>query len=361
MLHVQIQKKFAGFQLDVGFTVSSGVTALFGPSGSGKSVTLKSISGLLAPDQGEISLHDTVLFSSREGINVPPQKRRIGYLFQNYALFPHLNVAENIVYGIRHLPKEEQQEKRTKLIQMMQLHGQEKKKPGEISGGQQQRVALARTLATDPQLILLDEPFSALDSAVKSSLRAELLDILEAKNIPAIIVTHDLNEAYSMSDHITIIEMGRIMQSDNKWNIINAPANIAVAELTRAKNIFSGTIAKQEEMEKTGVNTSWGTFFLTPSSPFTPGKTIHFFIRPHHIQVFDPEEKHLPEENILEGTVTNIISHIDSHTLYLKKTSGPADDVVFVKVNDDLFDKLNLAKNSRVCCYFPPDCIGVIG
>ncbi|MGI6686056.1 MAG: sulfate/molybdate ABC transporter ATP-binding protein [Bacillota bacterium] len=365
MLKVDITKSLPGFKLDVKFTVSPGITALFGPSGSGKSLTLKYISGILTPDQGEISLHDRILFHRQKGINLPPQKRKVGFLFQNYALFPHLTVKENIIYGINHLSKEKQMEKLIGLLQTMRLEGLEDKKPGEISGGQQQRVALARTLATDPEMILLDEPFSALDSAVKSRLRAELLDLLNKSQIPALLVTHDLNEAYSLSQNLTIIESGKILQSDDKNSVLHTPVNTTVARLIRTKNIFSGVVENVFDNQIT-VKTSAG--LLQVQAPkeliekFSVDQNIELFIRPHHIQLFNQGEKKLPLVNIFPGIITNMINHIDGHTVFLKKATGLSlgKEIIYVKIDDTSFHKIQPVLNQSIFCHFPPEYIGII-
>jgi len=361
MLKFNIYKAFSGFQLDLNFTIPPGITALFGPSGSGKSLTLKCISGLLTPDQGEISLNNIILFSSSKKINLPPQKRKIGYVFQNYALFPHLSVQDNIIFGIKKLSPVLQQKKLAKLLETMRLKGLEQKRPGEISGGQQQRVAMARTLATDPAMILLDEPFSALDSAVKSRLRAELLDILKESKIPALLVTHDLNEAYSLSNNLTIIESGRILQSDNKNTVINAPANVTVARLIRTKNIFPGVV----ESAVNGtikVKTSAGVLHVLTSKKVTVDQNIDLFIRPHHIQIYLNGDTPVPSNNLFPCMISGIINHIDGHTIFLKKITGRPllKDIIYVKINDTSFSKLQPALNQSCLCYFPPEFIGVI-
>lgn len=361
MLKAEIFKTFSGFQLDLKFTAAPGITALFGPSGAGKSLTLKCISGLLHPDRGEISLNGKMLFNSTQKINLPPQKRKIGYVFQNYALFPHLSVKENIIYGIKHLPRQIRQEKLDRLLETMRLQGFERKKPGEISGGQQQRVALARTLAADPEMILLDEPFSALDSGVKSRLRAELLDILMESGIPALLVTHDLNEAYSLSNNLTIIEGGRILQSDDKKNVIATPVNTTVARLVRTKNIFSGVV-ENISGENITVATSAGPLYLYSQKNLTIGQEVHLFIRPHHIQIYGPGETAVPSINVFPCMVEKTINHIDGHTVFLKKTTGSplGKEMVYAKITEASFHKSQPVIDQPCLCYFPPEFIGVV-
>ena len=192
MLEVQIRKTLKAFSLDVAFSLGDERVAIFGPSGSGKSLTLQCIAGLLKPDAGRIVINGRPVFDSSQGIDLRPQDRRIGYLFQSYALFPHLTVEDNISYGLHRLSKSERAYRAKKMVAAMRLEGLESRRPSEISGGQQQRVALARSLVTEPQLLLLDEPFSALDSPIRSRLHGELLQLLQGLSITTLMVTHNL-------------------------------------------------------------------------------------------------------------------------------------------------------------------------
>ena len=199
-LHVDIRKRLGSFMLDVKFSAENGITSLLGASGCGKSMTLKCIAGIEKPDEGRIELDGTVLFDSAQKINLPPQKRRVGYLFQNYALFPNMSVRQNILCGLNREKDRGAKERRLRdMLRMMQLEGLEDRKPAQLSGGQQQRAALARILVNDPQILLLDEPFSALDGHLRDSLKVEMRDLLERFGREVLMVTHDRNEAYNMS------------------------------------------------------------------------------------------------------------------------------------------------------------------
>ena len=177
-LHIDIRKRLGSFTLDVKFSAENGITSLLGASGCGKSMTLKCIAGIEKPDEGRIELDGTVLFDSAQKINLPPQKRRVGYLFQNYALFPNMSVRQNILCGLNREKDRGAKERRLRdMLRMMQLEGLEDRKPAQLSGGQQQRAALARILVNDPQILLLDEPFSALDGHLRDSLKVEMRDL----------------------------------------------------------------------------------------------------------------------------------------------------------------------------------------
>lgn len=242
MLDIKIKKLLPEFHLAVSFSLEHEILAIVGPSGCGKTMTLKCITGLFQPDEGKIMLDEKVLFDSQAGINLAPRQREVGFVFQNYALFPHMNVFDNIAFGIRRLGKDEIKNRVSRLLLKMRLEKFEQRYPGQLSGGQQQRVALARALAPEPRVLLLDEPFSALDSIVKEKLEEELLELQNFYDGHVILVTHNLAEAYKLSARIAVYEAGKILQWGEKRTIIDQPANRSVAHLTGVKNIFDGVI-----------------------------------------------------------------------------------------------------------------------
>ena len=243
MLEVRIKKTVGSFRLNVSLNADKAASGIIGPSGGGKSMTLKCIAGLFTPDSGTIKLNDTILFSSDLRINLPPRKRNLGYVFQNYALFPHLTLSQNIAYGIKHLDRNTQKRKVTEMISRMRLTGFEKQYPSQLSGGQQQRAALGRTLITEPSLLLLDEPLSALDNHNKHLLEKELVSIIK-NNYDGIVllVTHNIEEAYRICDNITVIDEGKNIQSGSKEDIVRAPINSVAARITGCKNLLPSTI-----------------------------------------------------------------------------------------------------------------------
>ncbi|WP_434512072.1 sulfate/molybdate ABC transporter ATP-binding protein [Desulfitobacterium sp. AusDCA] len=246
MLEVSLEKSLGKFMLKSSFQAKKGVLGILGPSGCGKSTMLKCIAGLYTPDIGSIKLNGKVLFSSTSKINVPPRKRNIGYVFQNYALFPRLTVRENIAYGIHHLGGICNQ-KVSDMIERMQLVGLEEHYPSQLSGGQQQRTALARTLITEPDLLLLDEPLSALDSHIKYKLEKELITIIKNNyNGVVLLVTHNIEEAYRICNDIMIMENGQNHQFGTKEEVINTPANLAAAKITGCKNLLDVSILEEQ-------------------------------------------------------------------------------------------------------------------
>ena len=239
MLEVSFDKTMGDFTLQSSFFSDKEVLGILGSSGCGKSLTLKCIAGLYNPDKGQIKLNGKELFNSDAKVNIPPRKRNIGYMFQNYALFPHLTVCKNIAYGVKHLDKIKRHDKVVEMIGKMQLCGLENHYPSQLSGGQQQRVALARTLITEPELLLLDEPFSALDSHIKHMLVNELLEIIRSNyHGIVLLVTHDIEEAYQLCDRILIYDKGKTLQIGRKEEIIHSPASLTAARITGCKNFL---------------------------------------------------------------------------------------------------------------------------
>lgn len=239
MLKVAITKTMNQFQLNTEFEVAGGITGIIGPSGCGKSVTLQCLAGLQTPDNGEILVNGRPFYQSKNHINIKTQERNIGYVFQNYALFPHLTVRKNIEYGLNKISEVEKQQKVKNIIEKVQLTGYENRYPHQLSGGQQQRVALARTLVTEPSLLLLDEPFSALDHHVKHVLEQELLNIIkENYSGVVLLVTHNMEEAYRLCDRLILYNNGHIVQVGDKEDVFKSPKNISAAKIIGCKNII---------------------------------------------------------------------------------------------------------------------------
>lgn len=218
------------------------VLALVGPSGSGKTTLLRSIAGLHQGARGSIRCDGVTWLDSSHALLVPAQERRVGMVFQNFALFPHLSALNNIAEAMLDLPRAERQSRAMRWLERMHLHGLEQRLPRQLSGGQQQRVAVARALAREPKILLLDEPFSAVDRATREALYYELAELREELRMPVILVTHDLDEATLLADRMCILDRGRILQTATPDQLLRAPASAAVARLLGMRNLFSGTV-----------------------------------------------------------------------------------------------------------------------
>jgi len=237
-LKVNIEKKLLEFELKVNFEADNGILGFLGSSGSGKSMTLSCIAGIVTPDKGKIVLNGRVLFDSENKINIPIRERKVGFLFQNYALFSNMTVEQNIGFGLsKNISKIERIHKIEKSILALQLSGMEKRFPYQLSGGQKQRVALARALAVEPEILLLDEPFSALDEHLKNTMIIQLKEDLSGFKGTSIFVTHNMEEAYKLCNNIIIIAEGSIDAIGLKDDIFNSPPTLVAAKITGCKNV----------------------------------------------------------------------------------------------------------------------------
>ena len=235
-LDVDIRKRYPGFCLNVKFE-AEGRHALMGASGSGKSLTLMAIAGVMKPDEGRIALDGTVLYDSARNICLPPQARGVGLMFQHYALFPTMTAAENIACGLRAKKPRDAVERVRALVKKLHLEGLEGQTPAQLSGGQQQRVALARILASQPKLILLDEPFSALDSHLRWQMEREVAEALEGFDGISLMVTHDFSEAFRLCGNVSVLDGGLVRASGEKWTLYHHPGTLAAARMTGCRNI----------------------------------------------------------------------------------------------------------------------------
>ena len=278
-LEVTIEKQLSGFRLAVEFTADGMPLGLLGPSGSGKSMTLRAIAGLETPDRGRIVLHGRVLFDSARRIDVPARARRIGLLFQHYALFPHLTVAENIAFGLRRLPERERARRVEQQLAAAHLDGLASRYPRSLSGGEQQRVALARALAVEPAGLLLDEPFSALDTHLRSALERQLRETLGSYRGSTLFVSHNLEEAYRVCGEIVVLARGGVAARGPKEEIFRRPPTLEVARLTGCKNFSRARRATGGLVEAH----DWGVTLRVTQALAAPPE--HIAIRAHHIRV----------------------------------------------------------------------------
>jgi molybdate transport system ATP-binding protein len=218
------------------------VMILFGPSGSGKTTILRCLAGLEQPEAGTISFNDQVWFDATATVNVPPQARGLGYMTQDYALFPNYTVEGNIAYGLGGLSVQEKKARVSEALSLLQIEQLAQQRPGQLSGGQQQRVALARAIARRPRLLLLDEPLSALDAPTRIKLCRDLRLLLTQLVIPSVVVTHDWTEALALGDHIAVIDDGRVLQTGKPQDVFSRPINAEVARVVGVETVIEGTV-----------------------------------------------------------------------------------------------------------------------
>jgi molybdate transport system ATP-binding protein len=246
LLDARFRKRFAAqsqeFVLEVEFQAAPGFTILFGPSGAGKTTLLDCVAGLTKPDSGRIAISDRVLFDAAQGTSLPVAKRRIGYVFQSLALFPHLTVEQNVQYGLALLPPAERAAQASAILQAFRIPHLARRYPQEISGGESQRTALARTLVTNPAVLLLDEPLAALDAATKAKIIDDLRAWNQAHLIPILYVTHSREEVFALGERILVLDAGHIVAQGTPHEVIAAPQQETVAQLVGFENIFDATV-----------------------------------------------------------------------------------------------------------------------
>ncbi|HOK62445.1 MAG TPA: ATP-binding cassette domain-containing protein [Soehngenia sp.] len=335
-LEVDIRKKVKGFTLDIKFKNEGLHLGIFGASGSGKSMTLKCIAGIIEPDEGRILLNDKVLFDSEMKINIKPQKRNIGYLFQNYALFPHLNVEENIEISLNR-KKEDMKLKLDEIIELFKLEGLEKKYPRQLSGGQQQRVALARAIIKNPDILILDEPFSALDFHLKEKLEVELFELLKTYNKEVILVTHNREEVYKFCDYMTVIDEGKVVLEGNTKEVFNNPKYYNVSKLLGYDNISELQYLANDTIKaaKWGISAKMGAKLENEFS-FIALKDNAMVINNSPLSNGDI---------VVEIIIADIIESINHFDLLVKNVSYSQGEVISLKVDKKSFEKINLKEN----------------
>lgn len=319
-LSVHIRKRLGAFLLDVDFTTEGGKLALLGASGCGKSVTLRCIAGVMTPDEGCIELNGRVLFDSDKKINLPPQKRRVGYLFQQYALFPNMTVAQNIRTAVR--DRRVRERTVSALLQTFQLEDVAQRRPGQLSGGQQQRLALARILATQPELLLLDEPFSALDSFLKYQLEQELCDRLDTFGGNILWVSHDRDEVFRNCTQICVIDGGKSQPVVTPETLFYDPHTVAAAKLSGCKNVLRALPCENGVfLPEWGVTLGCGRM--------VPPETTAVGLRAHHFRFASKVE-----ENAFPCRLVRVMDNVFS-AIVLFRPEGAAADAPVLRLETD--------------------------
>ncbi len=295
-MQARIATTLESFTLDVDLNLERELVVIFGPSGAGKSMLLRTVAGLLSPESGRIVIGDHVIFDSEQGVDIPPQARQIGYMPQQYALFPHMSVAENIAYGLFKWDQSDREERMQELIDLMRLSPIVHRRPGEISGGEQQRTALARALAPNPNILLMDEPFAALDEVLREHLRQELLQIQRRYGIPILLVTHNLIEAYTLADRVIIFQAGRIAQEGTRDEIFRQPKTPQIAALMAMKNVIE---VKVIQKEGTDFKIDWWGQPVNIRCVYDveDSSSLYVGIRPEDIMIVRSRSKPLQQEN----------------------------------------------------------------
>jgi molybdate transport system ATP-binding protein len=339
-IQVDIQKSFKNLTLSFQFSADNNRVVLFGPSGSGKSVLLKMIAGFFDPDDGEIRISDRIFFDRNKQLNIPTYHRNIGFLPQEYTLFPNMTVEENITYGLRtqKLPIDQSAFKR--LIERFDLGNKLSSHPKDLSGGQLQRAALARILLIRPDLLLLDEPFSALDSSIRESLRDLVIEIADEMEINVLFVTHDMEEAFVFCKEAIIILDGEVLEFGARDQIFDRPKYVETARLVGFENIW---LLNKLEQGKAFTNQGMAFSFKGPAEP----TARNLCIRPENVMILREDQ---PYKNALkENMITGLISNIHDRGRYIKVlVEGDNGFNISVNIPTHAFSRLALDKGKRI-------------
>ena len=319
------------FSLEAQWDIPPGqVTALFGPSGAGKSTTLRIIAGLVRPDSGHIEIGGRVVFDGDTGTMVPVHRRRTGYLTQQFHLFPHLKAGANIAYGLSGAKSTAGQDRVRQMIQTLRLQGLEDRYPWQLSGGQQQRVALGRAMAPEPDVLLLDEPFNSLDAELRRVLRSEVRAMVVQSGIPALLVTHDREEALAMADWVQVVEKGRLVTEGQPLDLLGQPGRGRVARLVGVENLFDLTVESQNPRDGTMICVGEGIRLEVPldqegsgpepegiqANPIPP-RRVTVGIRASDIILSNTDLRGSSARNRLRGTVSAVEARPPGYTVTL--------------------------------------------
>lgn len=341
-IDVEIKKKIGSFRLDVKFCSEEEIFALLGASGCGKSMTLKCIAGIETPDEGHIILNDRVLFDSSKKINLIPQKRKVGYMFQDYALFPNMTVEKNIMAGMGKKPEKRVVEK---YIERFQLNGLENHLPRQLSGGQKQRVALARMMAAEPEILLLDEPLSALDSFLKWQVEEELIQILSEVKKTVLFVSHSRDEVYHLCDSVCVLEKGHVETIQKKNDFFANPQTAAAARISGCRNIVPAERISDHEL----IAPDWNMRFVLEKE--VPSDIAFVGVRAHYIEVL---REPIQEPNVGTMQVDHLLEQQFESELVLKCNSQ---NDTWMRLLMDKEKATALAKQQQLTIRIPEDAL----
>lgn len=345
--------KEPSFTVDVNFEAGNELIVLFGQSGSGKTTTLRCIAGLEKPNGGKIKINEKVYFDCHKRIDLPPQQRNLGYVFQNFALFPHMDVKKNITYGLKGWTDQEKEKRMREMLQLLHIEGLEDHYPAQLSGGQKQRVALARALAPKPDILLLDEPFSALDMIVRMKLREKIKLIQKELNIPVLFITHNPVEAFTLADRVVVYHEGKVQQAGTPEEVFYHPKNRHVAELVGVSNIFDDAIIiNQAETDKTLLK-SGNLDIIARHASIKTNEKVEWGIRPENLNLVNPDKRDIGIcENWFSGKVTSIVNKGASKLIAIELDIERR--MLLSEVSNRVFEELNLGQGSDCIVIFAP-------
>ena len=344
-LNLKVLKTYPGFKLEVEAAFPSGVTAIFGPSGSGKTTILNCISGLTSPDEGEISLGNRPLFSSSKGLNLRPEQRRVGYMFQESALFPHYRVRENLLYGFKLTPPELRNVEPQQLVELLDLGPLMDRRPVNLSTGERQRVALARALATSPELLLMDEPLGSLDMGLRGRILRYLKELHHRLAIPMVYVSHSISEVLAIADQALVVSRGRQLAFEAPRKVLLEPFVHSLVETGRLENLMDVKVVEHGSTNSLRAAKMGDTMLWVPGVPphIEDGGTISIAIRAGDIILAVERPSRISARNILKGRIQGIHS-VDGEVLVDADVGVP----LLVEITSEALDELELREGQDI-------------
>jgi molybdate transport system ATP-binding protein len=364
-IEIRLRKRLREFDLDVDIRATHDRVVLFGPSGSGKTVILQMVAGIMKPDSGYVRVEDHLLLDTARRQRIPTRGRGVGYVPQGYAVFPHLSVEDNVAFGLKGIPAAERSARVSEMLRMVALETSRGAHATMLSGGQQQRVAIARALAPEPRVLLLDEPFSALDTMLRPRLRDEIIEIQEKSSIPLVAVSHDLQDAFSIGEWLVVLDRGQVLQQGTRDQVFNRPATTKVAHLVGIRNVLVGRVL---HCDGGGVDVAWNGHVLRSELGELPseqsvqvGDDVHVCIRPMHIMIRLPERSYEGRPNVLSGVIVGEVPDTHNFRLFVKVTpaSTKSHDIE-IDVPGYVYHRLELDRRKEIEMSVRPSLVHVI-
>ncbi len=351
VLRMEVKKQLRDYELSLAISTTARRVVLFGPSGSGKSVTLRLIAGGLQPDSGFIEVDGRMLVERPDGVRLPMRLRRVGYVPQGYALFPHLSVEQNVAFGLKELAPAEREERVREALQRVSLEDVRRESVRRLSGGQQQRVAIARAIAPRPALMLLDEPFSALDTVLRPQLRDELVALQEEAQIPMVLVTHDLADAFRVAQWLVVIDRGTVLQQGPPALVFARPATAQVARLLGVRNVLPARVVEVREGQ---TDVEWMGRILTAEhgelegTRTAVGDDVLACIRPTHIMIRLPSRSYEGRFNTFIGTIVEEAPGSETHRLFVQLNGSSGRYDIEIELPGYAYHRLELDRRKEI-------------
>ncbi|WP_075589706.1 molybdenum ABC transporter ATP-binding protein [Labilibacter marinus] len=352
-LHIQASLELPGFSFEVNEVFSSGITGLFGHSGAGKSTFLQCISGVVSPHQGEISIGEHKLFSSSKGINVPTYKRKVGYVFQDGRLFPHYTVEKNLKYGTRFVKDKKGKVDFNQVVEMLEISNLLHKKPSDISGGERQRVAIGRALLTSPEVLLLDEPFSALDQKLRKQVIPFISKVAEFLDIPVLLVSHDLPDILKLTDRLCLVKGGNVISHGNYEDLILDTSLFNILPVSETLNVIKLEVKhiSQEDgiitLNGFGANRKLNILLETETRKYKKGDLAKVFLKPDDIILSSKLVEDISFRNSLKGSIVKVI--FDEARVLVVVDCG---FIILAEVSKASFIQMGLYNGQVIYCNF---------